>query len=166
MIMEDLRTLLEASLLDIDGTLEKGDGIAFCKKIEADLLSNNEKKQLQAIDDFKDIVKQFNLKYMKSSSEIKEQKIYVQFDLKIKEYEIDIPFTMFWKEKNGAFAGIYFSAKYGLCSISMPLRDRDMQWRFNCVASRLYDLTDNPYADAFAELVGNLFVEVHFKHKK
>ena len=159
--MKDLKTLLEASILDVEDTLNITGAEALCKTIEKGLLSDNASKQKKAVEELKNLVKEANCKELNSAKEVEPMKVYAQFDYKA-SWGTTYDFILFWKD-NDIMRGSFIE-NYGkpIQVLSDPMSF--VGHMINPKVAQLYNLTDSKYKDSFDELNANIFIKL-FKKK-
>ena len=159
--MKDLRTLLEASILDVEDTLNVTGAEALCKTIEKGLLSDNASKQKKAVEELKNLVKEANCKELNPAKEVEPMKVYAQFDYKA-SWGTTYDFILFWKD-NDIMRGSFIE-NYGkpIQVLSDPMSF--VGHMINPKVAQLYNLTDSKYKDLFNDLNANIFIKL-FKRK-
>lgn len=159
--MKDLKTLLEASILDIDNTLNTTGAEALCKTIERGLLSDNASKQKKAVEELKNLVKEANCKELNSSKDVEPMKVYVQFDYKA-SWGTTYDFMLFWVNTEIVYGS--FIENYGKPIQVLSDNISFVGHMINPKVAKLYNLTDSKYKDLFNDLNENIFIKL-FKRK-
>lgn len=159
--MKDLKTLLEASILDIDNTLNTTDVEVMFNIIEKGLLSNNVSKQKKAVEELKNLVKEANCKELNSVKEVEPMKVYAQFDYK-SSWDSTYDFMLFWVS-NDIIRGAFIEN----CGKPIQVLSDNMSFAghmINPKVAKLYNLTDSKYKNSFEKLNKNIFIKL-FKKK-
>jgi hypothetical protein len=159
--MKTLKEILEASILDVEDTLNVTGAEALCKTIEKGLLSDNASKQKKAVEELKTLVKEANCKELNSAKEVEPMKVYAQFDYKA-SWGTTYDFILFWTDDDimrGSFIENYGKP---IQVLSDPMHF--VGHMINPKVAQLYNLTDSKYKDLFNELNANIFIKL-FKKK-